>query len=189
MSLGMTSAWYAIMVKPRAEFTVSEALRLKGYDEFLPVITQQREWSDRLKTLKAPLFPRYIFCRFRFDQRVPILNTQGVNRIVSLGATPSPIPDYEIENLRTAQRASIEPVECEYIPSGQKVRVEGGPLCGLEGVFVEARSGCRVVISVHLLQRSAYVEMDRASVRPLATPNSPQRSQVLSIKSTQFRVA
>jgi transcriptional antiterminator RfaH len=184
MLVGVQSDWFAVLVKPRFEFSVSELLRRKGYEEFVPAVKQRREWSDRLKTVECPLFPRYVFCRFRFDQRVPILNTPGVVRIVSFGSTPCSIPDYEIENLRTIQRASIDPEVCEYIPSGQKVRVEDGPLVGLEGVFVEAKSGCRVVISVHLLQRSAYVEIDRNCLRPIAA--APVRSLQVGAK---FRVA
>jgi transcription antitermination factor NusG len=48
------------------------------------------------------------------------------------------------------------------------VRIEFGPLVGLEGQVVFEKSRQRLVLSVHLLQRSVSVEIDRSWVRPLA---------------------
>src|SRR5579871_2337861 len=80
--------WFAVMVKPRFEKCVSGFLRSKGYEEFNPVTSHRQKWSDRWKIVEFPLFPRYLFCRFDFHNRVHILNTPGVLRIVGFGPTP-----------------------------------------------------------------------------------------------------
>lgn len=159
--------WFAVMVKPRFERTVSNLLREKGQEEFLPLLPQAREWSDRVKTLMLPMFPRYVFCRFAFDRRVPILNTPGVTQIVGFGGKPCPIPDEEIASLQRLVESPIQPIPCDYLPAGEAVLVKRGPLAGLEGVLVENKSLARVVVSIHLLQRSVCAEVDRDAVVPV----------------------
>jgi transcriptional antiterminator NusG len=162
--------WFAVIVKPRFEHAVSQLLAQKGYEQFLPLVPKLREWSDRKKIVHFPLFPRYVFCRFRFDQRAKILSTPGVSRIVSFGSQPCPIPDEEIESLRRAASAPTPLIPCKYLPTGQRVRIRSGPLEGAVGVFVQSKAGSRIIISVHLLQRSAYVEIDSNRVEPIAAP-------------------
>jgi transcription antitermination factor NusG len=48
------------------------------------------------------------------------------------------------------------------------VRVESGPLRGMEGILSEFRRQHRLVLSVTLLQRSIAVEVDSAWVIPVA---------------------
>jgi len=49
------------------------------------------------------------------------------------------------------------------------VRVECGPLQGVEGIFVNEKNTCRLIVSVEILRRSVAVEVDRNWVRPIAT--------------------
>jgi transcription antitermination factor NusG len=51
-----------------------------------------------------------------------------------------------------------------FIHQGDKVRVERGPLLGVEGVVTSADDKERLVVSVSLLQRSIAVEMDHTWV-------------------------
>jgi transcription antitermination factor NusG len=156
--------WFALMVKPRFEKSTSTLLRQKGYEEFLPLTAEARSWSDRVKTVQLPLFPRYVFCCFNSHQQGPILNTPGVQRIVGFGMGPTPIPDHEINSLRKLMESGSSPAVCDYIADGEWVLVREGPLAGMEGLLVKAKGSCRVVVSIHLLQRSVYVEVDRTAI-------------------------
>ena len=48
---------------------------------------------------------------------------------------------------------------------GSKVRLQDGPLRGLEGIMVEDKK-TRLILSLTLLQRSVAVEIDRAWITP-----------------------
>ena len=50
---------------------------------------------------------------------------------------------------------------------GQRVLVERGPLAGLEGVLLQMRSQCRIVVSVTMLQRSVAAEIGRDCISPI----------------------
>jgi hypothetical protein len=61
-----------------------------------------------------------------------------------------------------------------FLKVGEKVRIESGPLRGLEGVLVEFKGNRRLILSVTLLQRSVAVEMDAAFVRSEVTSLAPR---------------
>jgi transcription antitermination factor NusG len=48
-----------------------------------------------------------------------------------------------------------------YLRVGERVRIEAGPLRGLEGILTQVKDVWRVVVSVELLQRSVAAEVDR----------------------------
>lgn len=156
--------WYALLVRPRSEKTVSELLKQKGYEDFLPLSSETHKWSDRFKVLKLPLFPRYLFCRFDLREKVQVLRTQCVQRIVGFGGEPQPVPEEEISSLRKLLESGLHPQTCEYLSNGQTVVVREGPLAGLRGSIIRTKGNCRVVLSIHLLQRSVYAEVHGAAV-------------------------
>src|SRR6266542_3519675 len=159
--------WFAIVVKTQHEHVVHDGLCQKGLESFLPLYCATRRWSDRVKRLQAPLFPGYVFCRFDHRDRVSVLRTPGVRSIVSFGGTVTPIGNQEIERIQ-ALVASGSPLEpWPFLKQGQRVRIDDGPLSGLEGILAEAGKGRRVVVSLDLLQRSVAVQLDRDRITPL----------------------
>ncbi len=162
-----TRSWFALSVKPRHEKSCAAALRQKGFEEFLPLYRSERRWSDRTKEVDLPLFAGYAFCRFEAQSKLPILTTPGVLRIVGSGKEPTPIPDTEIEALRSVVNAGLTAEPCPYFEAGATVVVDGGPLRGVEGTLLEVKQQERLVLSVSMLQRSVAVEVDRRWVRPL----------------------
>jgi transcription antitermination factor NusG len=167
----MSEHWYALHVKPRFEKYVTSLLTQKGYETLMPIYTSRRKWSDRVKTLSLPLFPGYTFCRFNIDSRLPILVTPGVMTILGVGRVPAPVQESEIGAIRHVMDSKVGSEPCEYLTAGRRVRVESGPLEGLEGIILRMKDSDRLVVSVHLLMRSVAVDIDSISVKPL--PDSP----------------
>ena len=146
---------------------VATLARQKGFEDFLPLYNVRRRWSDRFKTVELPLFPGYVFCRLDARNRLPLLTIPGVAGIVGLGKIPVPIDDAEIAALQVAVSAGLLAEPFPFLEVGQRIRLEEGPLQGLEGILVEVRKQQRIAVSVSLLKRSVAVEIDRNWVRPL----------------------
>jgi transcription antitermination factor NusG len=159
--------WFALQTKSRSENFVATQLRGKGYEPFLPVYKSRRRWSDRFKELELPLFPGYMFCRFNPLDRLPILVTPGVLQIVGAGKSPTPVDDAEIATIQTCIQSGVPRQPWPFPQIGQRVRVEYGPLRGLEGVLLSIKGGHRLVLSVTLLQRSVAVQLDESWVSPI----------------------
>lgn len=162
-----SSAWFALQTKPTFEQTVSKALEMKGFTAFVPTYKEPREWSDRVKLLDVPLFPGYVFWRHDGTRTLPALTTPGVRSIVSFGRVPAEIPDFEIESVRRFINSHLNVKPWPFLHLGQTVRVEKGPLAGVNGILQEFKGSYRVVVSISLLQRSIAAEVDGTWVRPL----------------------
>jgi transcription antitermination factor NusG len=157
--------WFALTVAPRKEKITAHTLRKEGFEEFLPLYSSTRRWSDRIKRLENPLFPGYVFCRFDLRDRQTVLKTPGVVSIVSFGKLPEPIDESEMSALETVCRSGLTAAPYPTPPVGSKVRLQDGPLRGLEGIMVEDKK-TRLILSLTLLQRSVAVEIDRAWITP-----------------------
>jgi transcription antitermination factor NusG len=162
----MSYPWFALQVRSGSENIVTEHLGGKGYEWFLPVHKCRRRWSDRFKDIERPLFQGYVFCRLNPLNRLPILITPGVVRIVGMGKTPVAIDETEIAAIQAAVKSGLPSQPWPFLQIGQRVRIDYGPLCGLEGVLLDFRGHHRLVLSVTLLQRSIAVQVDDAWVVP-----------------------
>jgi transcription antitermination factor NusG len=160
--------WYALYVRQRYEKIVASCLAGKGYEVFVPTHQSRRRWSDRTKLVEAPLFPGYAFCRFDFQERLPILTVPGVSFIVGFGKAPTPVDVKELDAVRLVTESGLQCEPWPFLKAGNLVRIEHGVLEGLEGFVLNVKNSYRLVISVNLLGRSVSVELDRDSVMPIA---------------------
>jgi transcription antitermination factor NusG len=135
-------------------------------EAFLPTRKVTRRWSDRVKVRDDAVFPGYLFCRLSEPDRLTVLQSPGVLQIVGNGPTPIPVAVSEIESIRVLVAAKANLTPWPYLTEGQAVRIEVGPLAGVEGLVVRSEHGNpRVVVSVTLLQRSVATEVERGWLR------------------------
>ena len=160
--------WYGVRVRSRFEQVSSASLRSKGYQEFVPLVRSRRRWSDRVKDVHMPLFPGYVFCSFNPLRTLPVLQSPGVVGIISFDGRPAAIPEEEIQAVRAMVDSTLAVCPHPFLKSGQKIRVNRGPLAGVEGLIVEIKKTFRLVASIGLLQRSIAVEIDRDWVDPIS---------------------
>jgi transcription antitermination factor NusG len=139
----------------------------QGFECFLPKYKSVRQWSDRKKEIQQPLFPGYVFCRFQFTERRPIVMTPGVLQVVGCGQVPVSVDYKEIEAIRAAVASGLPSLPWEYLKVGELVCVNYGNLKSLEGILVNFKGNHRVILSVTLLQRSVALEVDLAWVTKL----------------------
>lgn len=172
--------WFALQVRSRFEQGVAEHLGGKGFELFLPLYKCRKRWSDRIKEVDAPLFPGYLFCRFNPQDRLPILKTPGVIQIVGTHRTPVAVNELEIEAIQKMVASGMPNQPWPFLAAGDRVRIDSGPLSGLEGILVEFRGNHRLVLSVTLLQRSAAVEIDSAFVTSLRSSTRPSPEKAAS---------
>ena len=159
--------WYALHVRSRHERTVETSLTGKGYSVFSPFYRTKRKRSDRTAEIDVALFPGYVFCHLDPARRLPILTTSGVVSIVGPGNIPEPIEDHEIDSIRRLVTSGQSVQPWPFLRAGQKVRIQAGPLCGIEGVLVQMKNKHRLIASVTLLQRSIAVEIGQDEVVPV----------------------
>lgn len=164
MAGSMAEAWFAVRTRSRAEKTVHEQLVRKGVEVFLPTATRWSRWKDRRKAIDWPLFPGYCFVRLDPAAHLTVLTCFGVASIVAFGNEFAPIPDVEIESLRTLVNSTLKYDPVPFLKEGEMVRVKHGPLAGVVGRLTKKGAKARLVLSVDLIGQAVSVEVDAADV-------------------------
>lgn len=152
--------WFALRVRAGNESLVAGLLSAKGYVCLLPKYKCRRVWSDRIKIIELPLFPAYLFSQFDVNNRLPILMTPGVMQIVGTQRNPVPVAEAEIAALQALGRSALPSQPWPFLQVGDRVRVNHGPLRGVEGILLHMKKHYKILLSVSLLQRSVAVEID-----------------------------
>ena len=163
----INNSWYALRVRNRFENAVATHLHARGYESFLPLYKCRHRWSDRFKEIDLPLFPGYVFCQFNPMNRLPILSIPGVVHVVGVGKTPVPIDETEIAAIQAAVKSGLASRPWPFLQVGHGVKIEYGPLRGVEGILLGFGKDQRLVLSISLLQRSVAVQVDAAWVLPM----------------------
>jgi transcription antitermination factor NusG len=162
--------WYAVQTRARSEKVICERLAEQGLTTFLPLVTEIRRWSDRKKKVELPLFSCYVFVKLVISNnqaRMSVYRTNGVFGIVSMRGEAIPIPDEQIDGLRTVVTQQVPWSEHPFLKVGQRVRIRGGSMDGVEGVLLSANGDRTLIISVDAIQRSLAVRVEGYDVEPV----------------------
>ncbi len=167
--------WYATYTLPRHEKAVQHQLTLRSVESYLPLYEKRSRWKDRVVRLQLPLFPGYVFVRIPLADRVHVLQSPGVVRLVGFNGRPAALAENEIERLQKfLALRNAEPFP--YLVTGKRVRVSSGPLEGLEGVVVRRKSSSRVVVTIDTIQRAVAFEVAAADLRQIGdSRRTPER--------------
>jgi transcription antitermination factor NusG len=161
--------WYAAYTRANHERRVAEQLAERGVEHFLPQYECVRKWKDRKVRLQMPLFPGYVFVQLALQNRLRVLQVPGVACLVGFAGRPAAVPEEEFARIRGFLKQGLRAGPHPYLAVGRRVRVRTGPLEGIEGIILRRKNGCRLVISLELIQRAVAVDVDSADVEAVAS--------------------
>jgi transcription termination/antitermination protein NusG len=159
--------WYALRTRSRHEKLVRDQLDKQGIEPLLPTVKRLSQWKDRKKEIEVPLFSGYCFVRFGQSAKLPVQKVSGVVEIVGSGSRPEPIPDDEIEALKTLMVSVLPYDPHPYLHEGMAVEVVRGPLRGVRGMLLRKDKRHRLLVGIKLIQQAAAVEIDVSDVAPV----------------------
>ncbi len=159
--------WYAIRTRSRQEKVCANALQSLGIKVFLPTVTEIHRWSDRKKAVTVPLFASYLFVHTAVSRQAQlrILKVPGCVNFVGNHSGPLAIPEREIEDIRSLLANRVDCSPYPFLNVGERVRVFGGALDGVEGTLVGKGPDTKLVISIGIIQRSMSVSVYGLDVR------------------------
>jgi transcription antitermination factor NusG len=182
--------WYAISTRSRQEKVAASMLENLAIAHFLPLIDEERQWSDRKQMLTMPLFPGYMFVRIARsnEQQLRVLKVPGIVNIIGNRNGPLAIPESEIESIRMALFRGAGCSRHPFLRTGDRVRVVRGALAGIEGTLVRCGDQSKLVISVEMIQRSVSVSVAASDVEPaygVLTQGGPSFAGLLPAAAAQ----
>jgi transcription antitermination factor NusG len=161
--------WFAVHTRARHERVIAHRLRELGVNTFLPLVTEVHRWSDRKKSVELPLFGCYVFVKLcpTGEERLRVLRIDGVLKFVGARGLGTPIAESQIEAVRTLIGQQIPWSAHPFLQIGQRVRVRGGALDGVEGILLARNDDSTLVVSIDAIQRSLAVRIQGYDVEPL----------------------
>jgi transcription antitermination factor NusG len=178
--------WFAVQTRYRYEQRIANDLSAKGLENYLPTMREVHEWQDRKKLVEVPAFGGYLFVRFEATQqnRVRVLETAGVVRLVGNQGQLEAVPDSEIEALRLSLTSGARCTRYPCLAVGTLLRIERGPLSGLEGRLVCVANALRLVICIASVGQAIAVEVDRDDVSPIEAAEASFGDRLHSLESS-----
>jgi transcription antitermination factor NusG len=161
--------WYAVQTRARHERVVAQRLREQGVTTFLPLVTEVHRWSDRRKSVELPLFGCYVFVKLppTGEDRLRVLRIDGVFKFVGTRGVGTPIAEAQIDAVRTLIGQQLPWSSHPFLQVGQRVRVRGGALDGVEGILLSRNDDNTLVVSIDAIQRSLAVRIQGYDLEPI----------------------
>lgn len=141
-------SWYAVYTRSRAEKRISDRLNDISIENYLPLRTEKRKWSDRIKIVETPLISCYIFVHIAPENMLDVLKTEGVVSFVKEEKNAIKIPHAQMLKFIHAVENVPDDITFtpNYIKAGENIIVSKGPLMGLKGEMVEYLGRKNIVI-------------------------------------------
>ena len=98
---------------------------------------------------------------------IKVLRLPGLVRFVTSGRELIPVPEHEMETVRALSQNSCHYELGPFPAVGEKVRIRGGCLEGVEGVLTDHTGQKEIVISVGAIQRSLKIPLGAYRVERL----------------------
>jgi transcriptional antiterminator RfaH len=155
-------SWYVVNTKSHCEASARASLERMGVEVFLPLLRERKVLRGKYGPTTSPLFPRYLFAKFDVSSQLrTVTYARGVKNIVTFGSGPSMVEESIIHAIRSQLTEEVVELSEDRFSSGQIVRIQDGPLCGLEAVFEKKLDGTsRAVLLLKAISFQARVILE-----------------------------
>lgn len=165
MESALKTSWYIVYTYPNLEKRIFTELQKKNVNAYLPMQKKIRNWSDRKKEIRTPLFPNYIFINTTEKERHKFFDINGVVNFISFGGKPAVMSDDEILNIKKFEETVFE-VELSLI-QGDDVMIINGPFTGVRGKLFVKKGKERFGVRLSSINQSLSLEICTSCLRKI----------------------
>lgn len=164
--INSTYNWYALYTRSRFEKKLNQDLSLRGIESYLPLKTEKKQWSDRVKVIEEPLLRGYLFVKVSNREYFDVVNNPGAVCYVAFEGKAASIPQKQIEDLKQFVDHYNDRLNVtrENISKGNLVKVKDGLLKGVLGEVVEIRGKNRIVLRFSSLGYCVHTDISMEEV-------------------------
>jgi transcription antitermination factor NusG len=165
----LTSQWWVVHTRPRAEKALARQLLARDIAYYLPC--HERQWKSRGRVLRSqlPLFSGYLFLHGDHHTRVRALETNLVAMVIPVVDQSRLHQDLVRVERLIATGAPLTPEE--RLEPGAPVEMTAGPLAGLRGAILRRGKHLKFLVSVEFLGRGVSAEVDSWMFEPAKDRN------------------
>ncbi|RXK56645.1 antitermination protein NusG [Oleiharenicola lentus] len=149
--------WFVCHTKPRCEKKFDDLVARERFAHYLPLIQSVRRYGTQKKVFTKPLFPGYVFVRIEPEKKTRIYQQDLLVRAMLVDNEAVFLR--QLEDVKTVCASGLEAMVHPLMRKGTKVKVNGGPLKGLEGHVDDPANPQGIVVSVDVLQQGLLVRL------------------------------
>lgn len=157
--------WFVCHTKPRCEKKFADLLGREKFIHHLPLIQSLRHYGARKKAFAKPLFPGYVFARLEPDRKTRVYQQDLLVRAILIENEATFLR--QLEDVKLICASGLEAALHPLVKKGTHVRVQGGPLNGLEGYVDDPANPQGIIVSVDVLQQGLLVRLPLESLQLL----------------------
>ena len=162
-------SWHVLHVMSNREKRVAQHLLVRSVEHYVPFYNERVKWTDRTVVAERPLFSGYVFVRMLPQNRLSIISTPGVLRV--LGDEEGKMVSCEdLDRIRTGLEGGLLLRPHSSAIVGTRVRVREGAFAGVEGVVTEFRQQSRVIMTLSAVNQSFSLEVEFDHLEVLKKP-------------------
>ena len=169
-TLAGNERWFLAHTLPKSEWKAELHLGAQGFRTFQPQIRKTIRHARQLKTVRGPLFPRYLFVilDLKRDRWLSVRSTVGVSSLYgSRDGRPVPVPIGIVESLIERSDDTLTRLDNDLV-KGQQVRILTGPFVDFIGTLDRLNAAGRVRVLLQLMGTTVPVTLHRSSLAPAA---------------------
>jgi transcriptional antiterminator RfaH len=161
--------WFLVHTLPKSERKAQWHLGAQGFRSFLPQFEKTVRHARQLRTVRAPLFPRYLFVVLDLgrDPWLSVRSTVGVSRLFTQDGWPLPVPVGIVECFIAQSNGSLTRLDANLV-KGQQVRILSGPFADFIGTLERLDETERVQVLLELMGTAVPVSLNRCVLAPAA---------------------
>jgi transcription elongation factor/antiterminator RfaH len=162
--------WFLVHTLPKSERKAELHLAAQGFRTHLPQIEKTVRHARQLRTVRAPLFPRYIFIILDLgrDRWLSVRSTVGVSSLFTCEDRPVPVHEGVVEALiERTDEANLTLFDAG-LATGQSVRILSGPFADFVGTVERLDDAGRVRVLLDMMGTAVPVGLHRSALSPAA---------------------
>jgi transcription elongation factor/antiterminator RfaH len=162
--------WFLVHTQPKSECRAQLHLGAQGFRTHFPTIQKTIRHARQLRTVRAPLFPRYIFLILDLgrDRWLSVRSTFGVSSLFTCEDRPVPVPEGIVEALIQRTDEANLTLFNSGLKTGQTVRIMTGPFADFVGTLERLDDAGRVRVLLDMMGTSVPVALRRSAILPAA---------------------
>ena len=162
--------WYLVHTLRHGERRAKLHLGAQGFKTYFPTIEKTIRHARQLRTVRAPLFPRYLFLILNLerDRWLSVWGTVGVSSVFISEGRPVPVPEGIVEALIENNDEANMALFASGLIAGQSVRIVSGPFANFVGTLERLDAAGRVRVLLDMMGTAVPVALRRGAICPAA---------------------
>jgi transcription elongation factor/antiterminator RfaH len=170
LALEGNERWFLVHTQPKSERKAELHLGAQGFRTHVPQIQKTIRHARQLRTVQAPLFPRYLFLILDLgrDRWRSVYSTIGVSSLFTCEDRPVPVPKGVVEALVARTDEAGLALFDAGLTTGQTVRILSGPFADFVGTLERLDAAGRVRVLLTMMGSTVPVALHRSALLPAA---------------------